>query len=218
MPAGKSRSRDAPRRQGPLPRAVLAAALVLLAAPRPAPAQTEIELRASSTDYHFAEISHSFDSDLLLDSLYIDVPDARELFLGVGYEFDLGRKVSLIPILYTVSAQEIDDQGDLLRDRGLMFGTLLHVDGRKWRAEGFAGHFFPGEGVLPPYTFVDSLDLTHVFGRCEVGLSTAAYRTEGEVFWVSGPLFKWNDHLGAWAASERFGDEREFRIVRTIDF
>ena len=193
------------------PTALLAATIVVAGLVRPAAAQTEVEIRGSTTEYRFVEISHSFDGGLLLDGLYTGEPGMNEVYLGLGYEISPNDRTSVIPIAYAVAGREYGE-------RGLTLGSLLDLDHPKWRLVGFVGHFFPTRGDIPSYTFVDSLDLTRKFGRWELGASAAAYEDEGDIVRVAGPVLKWRDRLGTWAATARFGDQSEFRVVRTLAF
>jgi len=197
--------RDDMSRQGIL----LAATVALLGSVRSAPAQTEIELRAATTEYHFADLSYTHSSGLVLDAVYIGLPGVDQLFLGAGYEFDPTPGTCLIPILYGVSGSDT---------RGVTLGGLISLDGARWHFEGFFGHFFRTDGDVPDYTFVDTLDLTRAIGRWEVGVSADAFAIEGEVGWLAGPTLKRHDGLGAWALSARFGDEQELRLTRKFDF
>lgn len=71
-------------------------------------------------------------------------------------------------------------------------------------------------GGASDHTFVDTLDLTRALGRREVGVSVDAYQSEGDLAWLVGPTVEWNDRLGAWALSMRFGDATEVRLTRTL--
>jgi len=191
--------------------ALLLAAISFAALARPAAAQTEVEIRASTTEYRFVETSYSFGSGLLFDGLYTGEPGMNEIYLGLGYEIAPSDRTSLIPIVYAAAGKEYGE-------RGATLGFLLDLDHTKWHLVGFAGHFFPVRGDIPAYTFVDSLDLTRKFGRWELGTSAAAYEDEGDIVRVAGPVLKWRDRLGTWAAAARFGDQTEFRVVRTLAF
>ena len=188
---------------------LLTVTVALLGSVHPAPAQTEIELRAATTEYRFADLSYTHQSGLLLDAVYVGFPGVDQLFLGAGYEFDPTPGTCLIPILYGVSGNDT---------RGVTLGGLISLDGRRWHLEGFFGHFFRSNGDVPDYTFVDTLDVTRAIGRWEVGVSADAFAAEGEVAWLAGPTLKRHDELGAWALSARFGDEQEIRLTRKFDF
>jgi hypothetical protein len=188
--------------------ATFATTIALAGAARLAPAQTELELRASTTAYRFVDLSYSFGNRLVLDGLYVREPGSNELLLGAGYELRPARGVSLIPILYGVLGND---------GRGVTVGGFVSLERGEWRVLGFMGHFFRTGGQAD-YTFVDSLDLTRAIGRWEVGASADAYHTEGDYTWHVGPTLKWNDGLGAWALSARFGDATELRLSRTLAF
>ncbi len=190
------------------PWTILATTVALASAARLAPAQTELELRASTTAYRFVDLSHTFGNRLVLDGLYVGEPGSNELLLGAGYELRPGRGVSLTPLLYGVFGNE---------GRGVTLGGFFSLERGEWRVLAFMGHFFR-TGGHPDYTFVDSLDLTRAIGRWEVGASVDAYHSEGGLIWLVGPTLKWNDRLGAWALSVRFGDATELRLTRTLAF
>ncbi len=188
--------------------ATLATTITLASAARPAPAQTELELRASSTAYRFVDLSYSFGNRFVLDGLYVGEPGSNELLLGAGYELRPARGVILIPILYGVLGND---------GWGVTLGGFVSLERGEWRVRAFMGHFFRTGGQAD-YTFVDSLDLTRAIGRWEVGASVDAYHSEGGLIWLVGPTLKWNDRLGAWALSVRFGDATEVRLSRTLAF
>lgn len=185
------------------------AVTIALASARVAPAQTEVELRASTTEYRFLDLSHTFGSRLVLDALYIGVPDINELHVGAGYDLRPGRETSLTPLLYAV----FGDDGS-----GVTLGALVHLERGQWQVLAFGGHFFRTGGEVSDHTFVDALDVTRTIGRWEVGASLDAYTTKGDVAWRAGPTLKWNDRLGAWALSALLGDETELRLLRTLAF
>lgn len=185
------------------------AAAALLAAPLTA--QTVSELRASTTRYRFVDVSHTFANHIVLDALYVGVPGMNELYLGAGYQLRPATGVSVAPVLYAVVGREN-------HERGLCLGALIAVDRSGWKAAGFAGHFFRTSGDVADYTFVDALDLTRAFGRWELGASTGVFATGGDATWLVGPTAKRNDRRGAWAASARFGDDTEFRLIRVLLF
>jgi hypothetical protein len=192
---------------------ILAALLILAALPRPvlAEAETELEMRAASTEYRFVDLNHSFDSGLVFDALYTGEPGMDELHVGLGYDLSSSERSSVIPIVYAGFGRQYGE-------RGATLGALIYVEREKARFQCFLGHFFPVRGEVSAYTFVDTLDWTRAIRRFEVGASASAYEYEGEIVRVIGPVFKWNDHQGTWAASARFGDESEFRLVRSLVF
>jgi len=191
------------------PGILIAVTVALLSSVRPATGQTEIEFRAATTEYRFADLSYTHQSGIILDAVYIGFPGVDQLFLGAGYEFDPTPGTCLIPILYGVSGNDT---------RGVTLGGLISLDGRRWHLEGFFGHFFRSDGRVPDYTFVDTLDVTRSIRRWEVGVSADAFEEEGQVAWIAGPTLKRHDDLGTWALSARFGDERELRLTRKVDF
>jgi hypothetical protein len=177
----------------------------------PLPAQTVVELRASTTKYRFVDVSHTFANRIVLDALYVGVPGMNELYLGAGYQLRPAAGVNVAPVLYAVLGREN-------HERGLCLGALLAVDRGGWKAAGFAGHFFRTGGEVADYTFVDALDLTRAFGRWELGASTGLFATGGDATWLVGPTVKRNDRRGAWGASARFGNDTELRLIRILSF
>jgi len=52
--------------------------------------------------------------------------------------------------------------------------------------------------------------------RVEVGASAGFFRADQEWNPLFGPLFNWNDRLGSWGLSYRFGPEPELRFTRIL--
>ncbi len=191
---------------------LLAAGVLAGAAPCvPATAQTVVELRASTTKYRFADLSHTFANRVVLDALYLGAPGMNELYLGAGYQLRPAAGISVAPLLYFVGGKENDE-------RGACLAASLSVDRAGWKALGFAGHFFRTSGRVSDYTFVDALDLTRAVGRWEVGASAGAYHTAGDLTALAGPTVKRNDRRGSWAVSARFGSDTEVRLLRVLTF
>lgn len=193
--------------------AALAAAIVLAATSRPvrAEAETELEMRVASTEYRFVDLNRSFDSGLVFDALYTGEPGMDEVHVGLGYDLSSSERSSMIPIVYAGFGRQYGE-------RGATLGALIYVERDKTRFQTFFGHFFPIRGEVSAYTFVDNLDWTRVIRSFEIGASASAYEYEGEIIKVVGPVFKWNDRQGIWAASARFGDDSELRVVRSLAF
>jgi hypothetical protein len=187
--------------------AALSAAMLIA----PLSAQTVVELRASTTKYRFLDVSHTFANRVVLDVLHLGVPGMNELYLGAGYQLRPAAGVSVAPILYAVLGKEN-------HERGACLGALLSVDRGGWKVLGFVGHFFRTGAGVSDYTFVDALDLTRTSGRWELGASAGAYETRGDLTWLVGPTVKRNDRRGAWAASARFGNDTELRLIRILSF
>jgi hypothetical protein len=190
---------------------VAASALALAALPGPAAAQTVVELRASTTKYRFADLTHTFANRVLLDALYLGVPGMNELYLGAGYQLRPATGISIAPLLYFVGGKEN-------AERGACLAASLSLDRAGWKVLGFGGHFFRASGGVSDYTFVDALDLTRTTGRWELGASAGAYHTGGDLTVVAGPTVKRNDGRGSWAASARFGSDTEVRLIRVLSF
>ena len=186
------------------------ASLLLLVAP--AQAQTAFEGRYGfNTEYRFVDLSHTFKGGLVLDALYTGVPGTNELYLGVGQQWKPTVGVIVSPMAYAVFGKENDEAGVTL-------GALLAIDRGGFRSVGFLGHFIRIEGDVPDYDFADALDVTRVIGRAELGVSTGFFHSQGDWSWLVGPTLKWNDAHGNWAASARFGDDTEIRVLRVFVF
>jgi len=190
---------------------VAASVLAGAAVCSPAAAQTVVELRASTTKYRFADLSHTFANRVVLDAVYVGVPGMNELYLGAGYQLRPATGISIAPLLYFVGGKEN-------AERGACLAASLSLDRAGWKMLGFGGHFFRVSGGVSDYTFVDALDLTRALGRWEVGASTGLYHTNGDLTGVVGPTVKRNDRRGAWAASARFGSDTDVRLVRVLSF
>jgi hypothetical protein len=74
------------------------------------------------------------------------------------------------------------------------------------------------------YTFpngfvTDVFDVTRAVGnRWAVGVQSGVFRAGDAWNPQVGPLVKFNDRRGAWAASYRLGPQREFRVGRVVTF
>ncbi|HET7295472.1 MAG TPA: hypothetical protein VFM88_23860 [Vicinamibacteria bacterium] len=188
----------------------MAAASLLLALP--GAAQTVFEGRYGfETEYRFVDLGHTFASGPYLEALYIGVPGQNELYLGVGFQLRPATGVAFTPVVYAVFGKDNDQQG-------IAAGGLLSVDRSGWKVLAFAGHFFRTSGDVDDYTFVDALDLTRAIGKWEAGVSVGLFETGGDKTWLVGPTLKRNDRLGAWAFAARFGDDTEYRVIRTLVF
>ena len=186
------------------------ASLLLLVAP--AQAQTVFEGRYGfGTEYRFVDLSHTFKGGLVLDALYTGVPGTNELYLGVGHQWKPAAGVIITPMAYAVFGKENEEAGVTL-------GALLAIDRGGFRSVGFLGHFIRIDGEVPAYDFADAVDLTRVIGRGEIGVSTGFFHSQGAWAWLVGPTLKWNDAHGSWAASARFGDDTEIRVLRVFVF
>jgi len=172
-------------------------------------AQTEAEFRGATTEYRYAELSHAFPAGLVFDGVYFGEPGIDELYLGAGFDLSSSSRASLIPILYAVVERDN-------AERGMTLGLSAHFEGDRWQFAGFAGHFIPHGGDGDAYTFLDSLDLVRSIGHWGAGGSVTYDGLEDSGGWRAGPMLKHADDLGAWAASVRFGDGAELRVIRTL--
>lgn len=186
------------------------AALGLLLLAGPAAAQTVLEARYGfGTDYRFVDASHSFGRGLVLDALYAGAPRIDELYVGVGHQWKPAEGVVLTPMLYGVAGRQNGEAGVAL-------GAFFTLDRGGFRSLAFVGHFFRLGGSVSDYSFADAFDVTRVVGRAELGVSSGFLRSDGDWSGLVGPTVKWNDARGSWAASLRFGDDTEFRVLRIV--
>ena len=191
--------------------AVLGVALLAAGVVTTAQADTGFELRTATSGYRFADVSHQFSTGLVLDAVYYGEPGFDELYLGVGWDLSTVERASVVPILYAVK-----ERNDL--ERGMTLATLVWYGGPRWEFLGFVGHFVPVGCECEAYTFADSLDLTRKFGPWAFGGSLTVDGFEDSGTWRLGPMMKWNDGLGAWAASLRYGEAgAELRVMRTFE-
>lgn len=190
----------------------LALGLILALLPAAAHAQTVVELRGSTTRYRFVDLNHTFTRGLFLDLLYLGAPGSNELYAGGGWSFKPAPGLTLTPIVYAVGAHENDE-------RGLALCASLFVDHAGWRVLGFGGRFLRVKGGVPDYTFLDSLDVTHVIaGKWELGVSAGFLRIGDDWNELIGGTLKLNDKRGATALSLRGGHKTELRLIRTLTF
>ena len=63
-------------------------------------AQTRMDVRGSSIQYRFLDVSHTFKSNVVFDALYIGVPGSNEVFVGGGYQFKPAKWLMISPLLY----------------------------------------------------------------------------------------------------------------------
>ena len=186
--------------------------LIVALLPAAAHAQTVVELRGSTTRYRFVDLNHTFTRGLFLDLLYLGAPGSNELYAGGGWSFKPAQGVTLTPIVYAVGAHDNDE-------RGLALCASLFVDRGGWRVLGFGGRFLRASGDVPDYTFLDSLDVTHVIaGKWELGVSAGFLRIGDDWNELIGGTLKRNDKRGATALAVRGGYKTELRLIRTLVF
>jgi hypothetical protein len=177
----------------------------------PARAQQMLEFRGADTRYRFADWSWTSPGSLVLDLFYVGVPGSNEFNLGGGYAIRKG-KLTVVPLVYAVLAREG-------RQRGVKVAVLALYEKDGWKLNGFLGHFAPSSGEVSRYQVLDTLDLTRTIGkRWEAGLSSGFFHTGDEWSPQVGPMARLNDRWGSWAASYRFGPQKEFRLVRILAF
>ena len=174
-------------------------------------AQHVVEARLADTEYRYVDWNYTFGNAAVVDAFYVGVPGSNEFNVGGGYAFKRGRLV-LMPLLYLVAGKEGSQ-------RGVKVALLAAFEKDGWKLLSFFGHYAPVSGAVPSYQVLDTLDLTRTIAtRWEVGIQAGFFHQDGAWNAQVGPLLKLNDHLGAWSASYRFGDQNEFRFGRVFAF
>jgi hypothetical protein len=185
-----------------------AAALFLSVSLAPiAAGQHVVEVRGADTKYRFADWNYTFRKGPVMDVFYVGVPGSNEVNAGGGYAFKRGGLV-VTPLVCGVIGME-GARG------GVKVALLISVDKAGWKLLSFLGDYLPISGAVESYLVLDTLDFTRAIGRrWELGVQ-AGFSKIGDAWNPQiGPLVKFNDRLGAWAASYRFGPNNEFRVGR----
>ncbi len=174
-------------------------------------AQTVVEVRGAQTKYRYVDWNYTFANAAVVDVFYVGSPGSNEFNLGGGYAFKRGAFV-LTPLLYVI----FDKEGS---QRGAKVALLAAFGKDGWNLLSFFGHYAPISGTVRSYQVLDTLDLTRTIRtRWEAGVQAGFFRASGAWNAQVGPVLRLNDHLGAWAASYRFGDQNEFRVGRVLTF
>jgi len=189
--------------------AFMSAALLL--GVRDTAGQVVAEVRLADTRYRFVDVSFTRKNGVVFDCFYVGVPGSNELNAGGGYAFKRNA-LTLTPLLYAVIGKEGGE-------RGLKTALLAAYERDGWKFVSFLGAFVRTSGSTDSYQVLDTADLTRVLGRrWELGLQAGFFRSGGAWNAQAGPLLKLNDARGAWAASYRFGQQKEFRVGRVLVF
>ena len=189
--------------------AFMSAALLL--GVRDTAGQVVAEVRLADTRYRFVDVSFTRKNGVVFDCFYVGVPGSNELNAGGGYAFKRNA-LTLTPLLYAVIGKEGGE-------RGLKTALLAAYERDGWKFVSFLGAFVRTSGSTDSYQVLDTADLTRVLGRrWELGLQSGFFRSGGAWNAQAGPLLKLNDARGAWAASYRFGQQKEFRVGRVLVF
>ena len=189
--------------------AFMSAALLL--GVRDTAGQVVAEVRLADTRYRFVDVSFTRKNGVVFDCFYVGVPGSNELNAGGGYAFKRNA-LTLTPLLYAVIGKEGGE-------RGLKTALLTAYERDGWKFGSFLGAFVPTSGSTDSYQVLDTADLTRTLGRrWELGLQSGFFRSGGAWNAQAGPLLKLNDARGAWAASYRFGQQKEFRVGRVLVF
>jgi hypothetical protein len=182
--------------------------LGLLLVPR-AFGQHVVEVRGADTKYRFADWNYTFPNGPVMDVFYVGVPGSNEVNAGGGYAFKRGGLV-VTPLVYGVIGMEGAQSG-------VKVALLVSVDKAGWKLLSFLGDYLPISGEVESYLVLDTLDFTRAIGkRWELGVQAGFFKTGDAWNPQIGPLVKFNDRLGAWAASYRFGPDNEFRVGRVL--
>lgn len=169
------------------------------------------EVRLADTRYRFADVGFTWKNGVVLDCFYVGVPGSNELNAGGGYTFKRNA-LTLTPLVYAVIGKEGGE-------RGVKPALLTAYERDGWKFASFLGAFVRVSGLTDSYQVLDTADLTRTLGtRWELGLQTGFFRSAGAWNTQAGPLLKLNDSRGAWAASYRFGQQKEFRVGRVFVF
>jgi hypothetical protein len=189
--------------------AFLSAALLL--GVRDIAAQVVAEVRLADTRYRFVDVSVTAKNGVVFDCFYVGVPGSNELNAGGGYAFKRSA-LTLTPLVYAVIGKEGGE-------RGVKTALLTAYERDGWKFGSFLGAFVRTSGSTDSYQVLDTADLTRTLGRgWELGLQAGFFRSGGAWNTQIGPLLKLNDDRGAWAASYRFGQQKEFRVGRVLVF
>jgi hypothetical protein len=173
--------------------------------------QVVAEARLADTRYRFVDVSLTRKDGVVFDCFYVGVPGSNELNAGGGYAFKRNA-LTLTPLLYAVIGKEGGE-------RGVKTALLAAYERDGWKFGSFLGAFVRTSGSTDSYQVLDTADLTRTLGRrWELGLQGGFFRSGGAWNTQIGPLLKLNDARGAWAASYRFGHERELRVGRVFVF
>jgi hypothetical protein len=173
--------------------------------------QVAAEARLADTRYRFVDVSLTRKDGVVFDCFYVGVPGSNELNAGGGYAFKRNA-LTLTPLLYAVIGKEGGE-------RGVKLALLAAYERNGWKFGSFLGAFVRTSGSTDSYQVLDTADLTRTLGkRWELGLQGGFFRSGGAWNTQIGPLLKLNDARGAWAASYRFGHEKELRVGRVFVF
>jgi hypothetical protein len=183
----------------------------LLAGVRNIAGQGVAEVRVADTRYRFADVSYTWKNGVVFDGFYVGVPGSNELNVGGGYAFKRNA-LTLTPLIYAVIGKEGGE-------RGVKTALLAAYERDGWKFGSFLGAFVRTSGSTDSYQVLDTADLTRTLGKWwELGVQAGFFRSGGAWNTQVGPLLKLNDSRGAWAASYRFGPQKEFRVGRVLVF
>jgi hypothetical protein len=183
----------------------------LLSGVRNIAGQAVAEVRIADTRYRFADVSFTRKNGVVLDGFYVGVPGSNELNVGGGYAFKRNA-LTLTPLIYAVIGKEGGE-------RGVKTALLAAYERDGWKFGSFLGAFVRTSGSTDSYQVLDTADLTRTLGKWwELGVQAGVFRSGGAWNTQVGPLLKLNDSRGAWAASYRVGQQKEFRVGRVLVF
>ncbi len=163
-------------------------------------------------EYRYADWSRSFANKAATDVYYIGVPGNNELSACAGYSLPMLKSISLTPFLCGSAAKEN-------KELGVKAAAVIAWQHGQWKADAYYAHLWTLRGSVGSYDLLDAGNLTRVLGKSnlELGVSTGYFFQDGKWNPLFGPLVRYNDHLGYWGFSYRFGPSNEIRLTRTFN-
>lgn len=180
-----------------------------------AAAQDYVELRSAVSRaggvYRYLGYNHVFHNKVTLDAYYIGVPGQNEFYMGLGYQLQATKSLTITPLFYGVIGKEGSE-------RGVAMGAVANGSVKALNVSGYICHFEPVGGSVARYTFLDSLDISKKAKQWEVGGSTGFVHVDGNWNPLVGPVIIRNDERGSWKVHIRGGSTFEARLTRTLTF
>lgn len=180
-----------------------------------AAAQEYVELRSAVSRagavYRYLGYNRVFHNKVTLDAYYIGVPGQDELYLGLGYQLQATKSLTVTPLFYGVIGKE-------RAERGLAMGAVVNGSVKALNVSGYVCHFEPMGGSVARYTFLDSLDISKKVKQWEIGGSTGFVHADGNWNPLVGPVIIRSDERGSWKVHVRGGSTFEARLTRTLTF
>lgn len=178
-------------------------------------AAQNVELRSAVSRagaiYRYLDYNHVFHNKVTLDAYYIGVPGQNEFYLGLGYQLQATKSLTITPLFYGVIGKEG-------AERGVAMGAAVNGSVKALNVSGYICHFEPVGGSVARYTFLDSLDISKKANQWEIGGSTGFFYAAGKWNPLVGPVIIRNDERGSWKVHIRGGSSLEARLTRTLTF